>query len=58
MSSENIVKRLREEADKATLRVDDTLAAVLNEAAEEIERLRQRCEQIDQEWRQTLEERK
>lgn len=51
MTSEKIVKRLREEADKATLRVDDGLAKLLNEAAEEIERLRQRCEEIDRGWR-------
>jgi len=49
MTNENIVKRLRDESDKATLRVDDGLAAVLNEAAAEIEYLRKRCEQIDQE---------
>ena len=42
MSSENIVKRLREEADKATLRVDDTLAAVLNEAADYLEWIAER----------------
>jgi len=50
MTNENIVKRLRDEADKATLRVDDTLAAVLNEAAAEIERLWNRIEEINQAW--------
>lgn len=50
MSSENIVKRLRDEADKASLRVDDTLAKLLNEAADEIEYLRQRCEEIRVAW--------
>ena len=50
MSNENITKRLRDEADKATLRVDDTLAAVLNEAAAEIERLWNRIEEINQAW--------
>mgnify|MGYP000131307828 FL=1 len=50
-----ITTSLLREAERATLRMDDDLAAVLREAADEIEYLRQRCEQIDQEWRQTLE---
>ncbi len=42
MTSENIVKRLREEADKATLRVDDGLAKLLNEAADYLEWIAER----------------
>ncbi len=52
----NIVARLREEADNnAGLRSDHYLQAILNEAADEIEYLRQRCEEIDHEWRLTVE---
>lgn len=42
MTSEKIVKRLREEADKATLRVDDGLAKLLNEAADYLEWIAER----------------
>ena len=48
---ENIVKRLRDEAESPYLH-HDAVAALHSEAADEIEYLRQRCEQIDQEWRQ------
>lgn len=42
MTSENIVKRLRDEADKAILRVDDGLAKLLNEAADYLEWIAER----------------
>ena len=48
MSNENIVKRLREEADSPYLH-HDAVADLHREAADEIEYLRQRCEQIAQE---------
>ncbi len=58
MTNENLVKRLRKWAESAKSDGFTMFASDLNEAADEIEYLRQRCEQIDQEWRQTLEERK
>lgn len=42
MTSENIVKRLRDASDKATLRVDDGLAKLLNEAADYLEWMTER----------------
>jgi len=54
MTNENIVERLRDIADSA---LKDGLAGVAltcQQAADEIEYLRQRCEEIDQEWRQTI----
>lgn len=56
MSNENITKRLRDEADKATLRVDDTLAAVLNEAADEIERLEKLKDEYYMAWMRAVKE--
>ena len=44
MSNDPITTRLLREAERATLRMDDDLAAVLREAAEEIERLEKRSE--------------
>ena len=52
MTNKNIVKRLRDEAER--IRGDDRHSFLLDEAADEIEYLRQRCEQIDQEWRTTI----
>lgn len=55
MTNENIVKRLRD-ASERMLDMNLPLSAhLMQEAADEIEYLRQRCEQIDQEWRQTVE---
>jgi len=49
MSSENIVKRLRD-ASERMLDMNLPLSAhLMQEAADEIEYLRKRCEQIDQE---------
>ena len=42
MTTQKIVKRLRDEADKATLRVDDGLAKLLNEAADYLEWIAER----------------
>jgi DNA polymerase III delta subunit len=56
MTNENIVKRLRDEADKASLRVDDTLANLLNEAAEEIENLYLACHEINRLWQEYTQE--
>ncbi len=47
MSNDPITTRLLREAERATLRIDDDLAAVLREAAEEIERLRERCDKAE-----------
>lgn len=44
---ENIVKRLRESAQQSGLMGDAWQAALLHEAADEIEYLRDRCEQLD-----------
>jgi predicted secreted protein len=55
MTNENIVKRLRDAGVCPALYSDHFWRQLLNEAADEIEYLRQRCEQIDQEWRQTME---
>lgn len=52
MTNENIVKRLREWAEAASKDNRPKLAGDLNEAADEIEYLRQRCEEIDQERKQ------
>lgn len=46
----DIVPRLWQAAESIP-----SVAGLLNEAAAEIEYLRQRCEQIDHEWRQTVE---
>ena len=55
MNTENIVKRLND-ASQRMLDMNLPLSAhLMQEAADEIEYLRQRCEQIDQEWRQTVE---
>ena len=54
MTQENIVKRLHDASySHATTTGDIWLVSLLNEAAGEIEYLRQRCEQIDHEWRES-----
>lgn len=51
--SENIVKRLQD-ASQRMLDLNLPLSAhLMQEAADEIEYLRQRCEQIDQEYRES-----
>jgi hypothetical protein len=47
MSNDPITTRLLREAERATLRMDDDLEAVLREAAAEIERLRDRCDKAE-----------
>ena len=58
MTTENIVKRLNDASQRLLQNNLPACAHLMQEAADEIEYLRQRCEQIDQEWRQTVEGRK
>lgn len=51
---ENIVAALRRHADELP-RNDGGLTVVLLQAADEIEYLRQRCIEIDNEWRRSIE---
>lgn len=49
---ENIIKRLRDTSQRMLDLHLPVTGHLMQEAADEIEYLRQRCEQIDNEWRQ------
>ena len=50
----NIVERLRKASDRFVAEGLVITSHMMQEAADEIEYLRQRCEEIDNEWRMTF----